>query len=259
MVGWTRVRTGTTPTDFAPIKYDEWGIAWNRKFDHPLSTLDLHDKEQRPHRWRFPSDANTSGQVHSAGHGVGGAAQHYGGQMGRYSQLGVHDELVDVSAGTAQEYLEHGGPQPGRLRLPVRATTSSTPTTRTGRWPGGLRHQPRARSMPNSNFPIRPSVRRLRRPWTSSATAARPWATPRIPARHRLHPTLHEPVRGAGQRMRLRRLVRRRMQYVCETGAKANSAFRTIPAAIETGQSRPEGQQLHLQARHRTRPARSRT
>ena len=57
-----------------------------------------------------------------------------------------------------------------------------------------------------------------------------------IPDSHRARlPALHEPVRGPGQRVRLRRLVPEGCNYVCETGAKANSAYRTVPAAIKTG------------------------
>ena len=70
-------------TDFATAKYDEWGVFIIGKFDHPAPPLHIHAKEQRE-SVRDAVRRYTPSQVITLGHGVGGMAQHYAGQMGRY-------------------------------------------------------------------------------------------------------------------------------------------------------------------------------
>jgi gluconate 2-dehydrogenase alpha chain len=69
-------------TDFAQTKYDEWGVAIMHKFDHPLP---LFTTTMRNYSTQFaiPIRRYTLTQFPANGHGVGGAAHHYGGGMGR--------------------------------------------------------------------------------------------------------------------------------------------------------------------------------
>src|SRR5579863_6988587 len=70
--------------DFPLNKYDEWGISQMRKFDHPLwmSSFTIRNNSTQfanpVRRYTYPI------QYHALGHGVGGAAHHYGGGMGRF-------------------------------------------------------------------------------------------------------------------------------------------------------------------------------
>lgn len=71
--------------DWAPSNiHDEWAIAVERKFDHPLQISSFtirNDREQ----FALPVRRYTKLiQYHALGHGVGGAATHWGGSVGRY-------------------------------------------------------------------------------------------------------------------------------------------------------------------------------
>ncbi len=64
--------------------HDEWAIAVERKFDHPLqiSTFTLRNNKDQ---FALPVRRYTKTvQYHALGHGVGGAAAHWGGGVGRY-------------------------------------------------------------------------------------------------------------------------------------------------------------------------------
>ncbi len=85
-VGIERGPSWDFTSDFFASKWDEWGIGFMRKYDHPLpvSTASL-----RNNRFQFalPIRRYTAGggQIISEGFGVGGMALHYGGLMGRYA------------------------------------------------------------------------------------------------------------------------------------------------------------------------------
>ncbi len=66
-------------------KDDEWAIAVERKFDHPLyiSTFTLRNNINQ---FALPIRRYTKNvQYHALGHGVGGVGTHYGGGLGRFS------------------------------------------------------------------------------------------------------------------------------------------------------------------------------
>ena len=66
-------------------KDDEWGIAVERKFDHPLyiSTFTIRNNMNQ---FALPVRRYTKNiQYHALGHGVGGVGVHYGGGLGRFS------------------------------------------------------------------------------------------------------------------------------------------------------------------------------
>ena len=69
--------------DFSTTKYDEWGVGLGRKYDSPLP-LQSTTIRNTPYQFALPVRRYTMPiQYHALGHGVGGAAQHYGGTMGR--------------------------------------------------------------------------------------------------------------------------------------------------------------------------------
>jgi gluconate 2-dehydrogenase alpha chain len=66
-------------------KDDEWAIAVERKFDHPLyiSTFTIRNNINQ---FALPVRRYTKNvQYHALGHGVGGVGVHYGGGLGRFS------------------------------------------------------------------------------------------------------------------------------------------------------------------------------
>jgi gluconate 2-dehydrogenase alpha chain len=73
-------------TDWNPTNiHDEWAIAVERKFDHPLyiSTFSIRNTMDQ---FALPVRRYTkSVQYHALGHAIGGAATHYGGGFGRFS------------------------------------------------------------------------------------------------------------------------------------------------------------------------------
>jgi gluconate 2-dehydrogenase alpha chain len=70
-------------SDFALTKYDEWGIMMLRKFDHPLPMF-TYSLRNNSDQMAMPVRRYTMDQFIAAGHGVGGMAQHYAGMMGRF-------------------------------------------------------------------------------------------------------------------------------------------------------------------------------
>jgi len=83
VAGITRGPYWNYTTDFSTTKYDEWGIGWERKFDVPAS-WGSQTLRNNANQFALPSRRGTWPiQYHSYGLGVGGAAHHYGGGMGR--------------------------------------------------------------------------------------------------------------------------------------------------------------------------------
>ena len=169
------------------------------------------------------------------GHGVGGGAQHYGAHHGRYAPWSYTPYSSTVSRYGAS-FLSNIEPNVDLIDFPV-TYDQMVPLLRRVR-AGVRRHG-------NEPEPVHTHVLELPAAPSSSHSPGDDVPDGDRGARlqsvsdaqwHRV-PTLHEPVRGAGKRMRVRRLVqrRRRMRVQCETGAKANSAYRTIPAAIKSG------------------------
>jgi gluconate 2-dehydrogenase alpha chain len=65
--------------------HDEWAIAVERKFDHPLyiSTFTIRNNMNQ---FALPMRRYTKNvQYHALGHGIGGAGTHWGGGLGRFS------------------------------------------------------------------------------------------------------------------------------------------------------------------------------
>jgi gluconate 2-dehydrogenase alpha chain len=73
-------------TDWHPSSsHDEWGIAVERKFDTPSLEINTFTLRNNRDQFALPVRRNTRlGQITSLGHGVGGAAAHFGAVMGRF-------------------------------------------------------------------------------------------------------------------------------------------------------------------------------
>ena len=68
--------------DFAPTKYDEWGVGYDAQVRPPALALVVHLRNNSD-QFALPSRRYTYRQAFTrSGHGVGGVAQHYGGSMG---------------------------------------------------------------------------------------------------------------------------------------------------------------------------------
>lgn len=82
--------------------HDEWAIAVERKFDHPLyiSTFTIRNKSTQ---FALPVRRYTKQiQYHALGHGVGGVGVHYGGGLGRFSPWSYQPRsLTEKTYGTA--------------------------------------------------------------------------------------------------------------------------------------------------------------
>ena len=78
--------------DYAQTKYDEWGVAFNRKYDHPL-TLSTFTLRQNSNQFALPVRRNTTGQLTSLGYGVGGRGQPLRRTDGPVQPLGLPDEI----------------------------------------------------------------------------------------------------------------------------------------------------------------------
>jgi len=84
VVGITKGPYWDYVNDYSTTKYDEWGVGLGRKYDSPLP-LQSTTIRNNINQFALPVRRYTMPiQYHALGHGVGGAAQHYGGGMGRF-------------------------------------------------------------------------------------------------------------------------------------------------------------------------------
>ena len=240
VVGITRGPYWNYANDFASNKYDEWGIGFMRKWDFPAT-------------WDSPTMRNTTSQFampirrgilpnqwHSLGNGVGGAAQHYGGNMGRQgpwafqmasmtaskygadflSGINPNNDVEDwpwsydvyepyyvaweqefglCGNGNGADGLGDGKPMAMSKNYPMPGHPST---------PLGSAFQAATEALGYSPFPHVTSL--------ASAPYMNPYGVP-------VNACVYDGWCGS------------ECNYACETGAKANSAFRSIPAAIKTG------------------------
>ncbi len=221
--------------DFSTTKYDEWSVGLGRKYDSPLplQSATIRNTSQQfalpVRRYTLPI------QYHALGHGVGGAAQHYGGTMGRQGPWGYtqysstvnkyglnflntvnpHSDLEDWPL-TYDQYDQyyaaweqaHGlcGTDNGPL-VPMTKTTSY-PLPPHPLTPVAQSFQTATQALGYHPFPH------------VSALASQPYTNQYgVP----VNPCVYDGYCGGN------------CNYACETGAKANAAYRTIPAAMKSG------------------------
>jgi gluconate 2-dehydrogenase alpha chain len=218
--------------DFSQTKYDEWGIMYLRKFDHPLQMFTYtlrNDSEQ----FALPVRRYFIDQYISPGHGVGGMAQHYGAMMGRFGPW-----VYQMQSETASRY--------GSSFL-----SDIQPTNDVEDWPmtydeyepyyvewekaWGITGTNQGPFQPQSlNYPLPPhpysALGRLGFDACESL-GYHPYPMPTALASAayvnqygvQVNACIYDGWCGET------------CNYVCETGAKANSAYRVIPAAMNTG------------------------
>jgi gluconate 2-dehydrogenase alpha chain len=237
VVGITRGPYWNYITDYPSTKYDEWGIGFQRKFDFPAS-LQTTTIRNNASQFALPARRPTFPiQYHSLGTGVGGAAQHYGGNMGRQgpwafsmasstasrygsgflASVNPNDDTEDWPL-TYEQYEPYyvaweqafgvcgdgngnvnGAPMPMSQNYPMPGHPST---------PVGTAFQTATEALGYAPFPH------------VSSLASQPYVNT---YGVQVNACVYDGWCGSS------------CNYPCETGAKANSAQRTIPAAIKTG------------------------
>jgi gluconate 2-dehydrogenase alpha chain len=219
-------------TDFATAKYDEWGVFIIGKFDHPLR-LSTYTLRNNVNQFAMPVRRNTPGQVIHLGHGVGGMAQHYAGQMGRFGPW-VYQMKSDTASRYGANFLNDIMPTNDVEDWPMTYEEydpyyvefeKAFGVTGTNQGP----FQPQSQNYPLPPHPWGPIAQPMYD--ACEALGYHPYQTPTSLASEpytnqygvAINACVYDGWCGAA------------CNYVCETGAKANSAYRTIPAAISTG------------------------
>ncbi|MGA2663911.1 MAG: hypothetical protein ABSF83_03110 [Nitrososphaerales archaeon] len=219
--------------DFAPVKYDEWGILYMRKFDHPLplSTYSMrHDSTQfaLPVRRYTPTE-----QIISLGHAVGGMAQHYAGAMGRAGPW-TYEMLSETRSKYGPSFITDIEPHADFEDWPM-SYDDYIPYYEAWEQSWGISGTdenpfiPMAAEFPLPPHPFTPIGSAMQKASEAlgyhpvpapSALASRPYVNQYGVS---VNECVYDGYCGSA------------CNYVCETGAKANAAFRTIPAAMKSG------------------------
>src|SRR5205807_5510259 len=229
--------------DFSMTKYDEWGGGLGRKYDSPLP-LQSATIRNTPYQFALPVRRYTMPiQYHALGHGVGGAAQHYGGTMGRQGPWGYtqysstvgrygsgfldtvnpHNDLLEVWPLNYSQYEPYYVEWERAHGLCGDGNGSSTNS------PSDTGYPWMSKNYPLPPHPLTPVATAFRdatealgyHPFPHvSALASQPYTNQYgVP----VNPCVYDGYCGGP------------CDYACETGAKANAAYRTIPAAMKSG------------------------
>jgi gluconate 2-dehydrogenase alpha chain len=235
VVGLERGPAWDFTNDFYFTKYDEWGVGYMRKFDLPLSINTCTLRNNR-NQFALPVRRNTAGvtgQYITQGYGVGGMCQHYGGLMGRYPPW-VYQMQTQTVNKYGLDFLNAAEPHQDVTDWPM-TYDDYVPYYETWENMWGVTGTNEGPLMPNlDSYPLPPS------PDTPVGIAFRdaakslgynPFPTPTALASKAFVNTYGVAVNGCAYDG----WCGAPCNYVCETGAKANSAFRTVPAAQATG------------------------
>jgi gluconate 2-dehydrogenase alpha chain len=220
-------------SDFYATKYDEWGTLFNRKYDHPMQKSIATLRNNRD-QFALPVRRNTpTGQIISEGYGVGGMAQHYGGLMGRFSPW-TYQMYSKTVERYGLDFLNNAVPHQDITDWPLTYDDYS-PYYDTWEKMWGICGTNEGPLMPNlSNYPLPPA------PDTPLGTAFKtateslgyhPFPTPTCLASKAF-------VNNYGVAVNeclYCGWCSEGCNYVCEVGAKANAAYRSVPAAQKTG------------------------
>ncbi len=216
--------------------HDEWAIAVERKFDHPLyiSTFTLRNNDNQ---FALPMRRYTKQiQYHALGHGVGGAGMHWGGSLGRFSPWSYQPVTM-----TIDKYGQDGynailsnvkGGTPDLEDWPV---TYDDMVQYYDEWEKaiGVAGDTQDPFIPNAKFPL-------------PAHPPTPWANIFKDAVTSLGYHPNPTVSGLESSTYTNQYGVTRNQciycgwcggncnYVCEVGAKSSSHVTTIPAALKT-------------------------
>jgi gluconate 2-dehydrogenase alpha chain len=237
VVGLERGPHWSFANDFYYTKYDEWGIGFMRKFDISLAitTATLRNNSSQ---FALPIRRNSigySGQIISEGWGVGGMAQHYGGVMGRYAPW-VYQMYSDTVNKYGLDFLNAAVPHQDLIDWPMTYDDYKPYYEQWEKMWGvcGTNEGPLLPGFANYSYPLPPS------PTTPVATefknAAEALGYNPFPLPVALASQAFVNPYGVGvQQCMYDGWCAGPCNYTCETGAKANSDFRTVPAAISTG------------------------
>jgi gluconate 2-dehydrogenase alpha chain len=218
--------------DFYATKYDEWGIGFMRKFDHPLPISSVSFRNNR-FQFALPIRRYTpTGQIISEGHGVGGMCQHYGGQMGRYAPW-VYEMYSQTINRYGAAYLDNAVPHHDITDWPM-TYDDYLPYYKEWEQMWGVTGTNQGPFMPDSDYPLPPHPDSPVGKLFSNAAESLGYSPFPVPTA--LSPTAFINQYGVGvEPCAYDGWCGGVCNYVCETGAKACSAFRTVPAALQTG------------------------
>jgi gluconate 2-dehydrogenase alpha chain len=219
-------------TDFAMNKYDEWGVGMMHKWDHPLS-LSSYTWRNNSTQFAIPFRRyNYPVGFTALGHGVGGGAQHYAADYGRYAPWTYQMYSSTVSRYGAS-FLSAIEPNLDLEDWPV-TYDQMVPYYSTFEQAYAVTGTNQEPFIPNSDFPLPPHP-------------ATPIGTMFQSAAESLGYTAFPDVTGIASTPYMNQYgvqvneciydgwCAGLCNYQCETGAKANSANRVIPAAIKSG------------------------
>jgi gluconate 2-dehydrogenase alpha chain len=224
-------------SDFYATKYDEWGIGWMRKFDLNLA-LTTPTLRGDSTQFALPIRRNTiayTGQIITEGWGVGGMAQHYAGAMGRYPPW-VYQMKSQTISRYGADFLNAAVPHQDIEDWPM---TYDDYTPYYEEWEkmwgiSGTNEGPLLPGFTSYSFPMPPAP--MAPIGTAFQNAAKALGYNPFPAPSALASQGYVNSYGvAVNECMYDGWCGAACNYVCETGAKANSDFRSVPAAISSG------------------------
>ena len=216
-------------TDFVISKYDEWGAQeFGYKFDNPLSLV-TNTLRNSTNQFALPLRRGLGAT--RSGYGVGGAAHHYGANYGRFDPWTYAIPANTISK-YGQAYFNSATPNNDLIDFPF-AYTDYLPYYQEHEQTTGVTGPNQNPVCPNSTYPL-PA-----HPTTPLAAAFQTaaeslginnWPNPTAIASQpymnqwgvSINACIYDGYCTCGG-------------WVCETGAKATSSNRTIPAAINAG------------------------
>jgi gluconate 2-dehydrogenase alpha chain len=218
--------------DFSQSKYDEWGVMYQRKFDHPLR-LFTYTLRNNSDQMAIPVRRNIGSQIITPGHGVGGMAQHYGAMMGRFGPW-VYQMRSETESRYGSDFLNNIAPTNDIEDWPMTYDDyepyyveweKAFGVTGTNQGP----FQPMSQDFPMPPHPYTPVAKAGYS--ACEALGYHPYPMPTALASVsyvnqygvQVNACAYDGWCGSP------------CNFQCETGAKANSAYRTIPAAMNTG------------------------
>jgi gluconate 2-dehydrogenase alpha chain len=241
VVGITKGPYWDYVNDFSTTKYDEWGVGLGRKYDSPLplQSATIRNNSQQfalpVRRYTMPI------QYHALGHGVGGAAQHYGGTMGRQGPWGYQQKSLTDSKypGLLATVNPHGDledwPRQYSEYEPYYVEWEKAHGL-CGNYNGSPNNSSSDTNFPwmSQNYPLPPHpLTPVAQSFQTAAQALGYHPFPHVSALASqpytnqygvpVNPCVYDGYCGGP------------CDYACETGAKANAAYRTIPAAQKSG------------------------
>jgi gluconate 2-dehydrogenase alpha chain len=242
VVGITKGPYWDYVNDFSTTKYDEWGVGLGRKYDSPLP-LQSATIRNNMNQFALPVRRYTMPiQYHALGHGVGGAAQHYGGTMGRQGPWGYQQKLRTETAygsgflpGIQSNHDLEDWPLTYEQYEPYYVAWENAHGL-CGDYNGSSTNLKTDQNFPwmSQNYKLPPHpLTTIAQSFHDAAKALSYNPFPHVSALASqqytnsygvpVNPCVYDGYCGGP------------CDYACETGAKANAAYRTIPAAMASG------------------------